>query len=60
MRLKPLPSENYCIVRDSAQLKIYILVSTQLTFVSCIVEAIEVVPNNKVSFNIKEYSEASK
>ena len=26
---KPLPSENYCILRDSAQLKICILVSNQ-------------------------------
>ena len=41
--------KNYCIVRDSAQLKICILVSNQLIFGSCIVEAIEVVPNNKVS-----------
>ena len=53
MCLKPLPSENLQkllhIVRDSAQLKICILVSNQLIFGSCIVEATIVVPNNKVS-----------
>ena len=52
MCLKPLPSENlqnYCILRDSAQLKICILDSNQQIFGSCIVKAINVVPNNKVS-----------
>ena len=46
MCLKPLPSVNLQI---SAKLKICILVSNQLIFGSCIVEAINVIPNNKVS-----------
>ena len=40
---------HFKFVRDSAQLKICILVSNQLIFGSCIVEATKVVPNNKVS-----------